>query len=233
MVIDSSIEVPRPSAGDHVHTATRAIISTIPYVGGPAVEVFNALVTPPIQKRQIEWMETVVEHLEKLAADRGIRIEELKDNPVFIDTVFKASLAAIRTSQSEKLEALRNAVLNSALPDSPEAAMQEMFVGWIEDLTVWHVKILMLFKEPKTWFQQQKRQPPQFFSMGTMHQVIETAFPELRPQVDFYNQAWRDLYQRGLVNTPDVNTTMSADGAMAPRTTDWANSFLSFVRSPE
>jgi hypothetical protein len=51
-----------------------------------------------------------------------------------------ASQAALRNSQKEKLTALRNAVLNAALPNPPEESIQQMFVNFIDSLTVWHRK---------------------------------------------------------------------------------------------
>lgn len=52
---------PSDTAGDRLHALVRAGIPTIPVVGSPAVELFNMVIAPPVQKRQREWMESVAQ----------------------------------------------------------------------------------------------------------------------------------------------------------------------------
>ena len=66
----------------------------------------------------------------------------------------QASQAAIRNHQSEKREALRNAVLNAALPNAPEESIQQLFINQVDTFTVWHIRLLDLFKEPPAWFEE-------------------------------------------------------------------------------
>jgi hypothetical protein len=46
--------------------------------------------------------------------------ERLATNEAFVTVTMQASQGAIRNHQQAKLEALRNAVLNSALPNPPQ-----------------------------------------------------------------------------------------------------------------
>ena len=39
---------PEPTAGDTAHLITKAGLSAIPILGGPAAELFSALVVPPL-----------------------------------------------------------------------------------------------------------------------------------------------------------------------------------------
>ena len=48
------IEVPKQSKGDVAHSLTKAGLSVIPVVGGPAVELFQLLIQPPLEKRRTE-----------------------------------------------------------------------------------------------------------------------------------------------------------------------------------
>ena len=142
---------PEQSKVDEHHTLKKAIISAIPYVGGPGTELFNKLVASPIEKRRDEWREKVGEALLELMENRGLNFEELQSNEDFMDTVLYASLIAFRTSQSEKRKALRNAVLNAALPNPPVHSLQQMFLNFIDVFTEWHLRILKLFQAPKEW----------------------------------------------------------------------------------
>lgn len=232
MTEKEQIKAPKSGAGDAAHAVVRAALSAIPTAGGPAAELFTALVTPPLEKRRREWMEDVGEALQRLERDRGINLEELKTNDGFIDVVMQASQVALRNSQQEKREALRNAVLNSALPSPPEHSLQQMFIGSVDSLTIWHLRLLKLFNEPRRWFNKNNRTWPDNLSIGGLSHVVEQAFPELRGQRDLYDQIWRDLYSRGFVNTEGLHVTMTGSGLAAQRTTTLGSSFIKFIEEP-
>lgn len=222
---------PQIGALDRAHGVIRASLSALPFFGGTAVELFNSLFAPPLERRLTEWRENVAIGLDQLARAERVDFEELQNNPDFIDTVLKASQAAVKTSKSEKLEAFRNAVLNAALPEAPDASHQELFLALVDQFTVWHMRLLKLFQSPRVWFEKNGLQPPGF-SMSSLSKVIEVAFPELKSDRDFCGQLWKGLYGSGLVNTSDIFTTMTASGAMEPRTTALGGEFLRFIEAP-
>jgi hypothetical protein len=224
-------ESPKPGKDDAAHAVARAGISAIPYVGGPTVELFNALITPPLERRRRQWMEEVADGLRKLEQERGIQLEKLQENAAFIDILMHASLVAIRNSQEDKRRALRNAVLNAALPKPPDQAQQQIFLYLVDSFTEWHLRILRFFHNPPGWFQNQNRQFPSL-GMGGLSHILEKAFPQLRGRRSFYDQIWSDLSTRGLVNTSGLHTTMSGAGLAAPRTTDIGQLFLRFIEKP-
>jgi hypothetical protein len=88
-------------------------------VGAAAAELLGLVVTPALARRLRAWQEQVGEGLRALERDLGVVIEHLGSNDAFIDVALQATQAALRTSQREKLEALRDAVMNSALPEPP------------------------------------------------------------------------------------------------------------------
>jgi hypothetical protein len=59
-------DLPAQSKGDMAHALAKPGLSTIPVVGGPAVELFHLLVQPPLEKRRAEWMQAVGEKLQQL-----------------------------------------------------------------------------------------------------------------------------------------------------------------------
>ena len=144
-----------------------------------------------------------------------------------------ASQAAIRNSQKEKREALKNAVLNSALPNPPDESRQQMFVGLIETLTVWHFRILRFFADPARVFQEQGKQAPQYTLAGSLSQLLTTAYPELKNKRVLYDQIGKDSYNRGLLGTDGFRTIMSGSGVYEKRATEMGEQFLKFISEPK
>jgi hypothetical protein len=223
---------PEPSGKDIAHTAVRAVVSSVPLVGGPAVELFNLVVTPPIEKRRQEWMRAIGEGLQQLEEKQKTVVEDLKANDVFIDTVLQASQAVVRTSQNDKKEALRNAVLNAALPHPPSESRQHMFISWVETYTVWHLRLLKLFSDPIKWYEERRRQPPQYVIAGSLGQMLCDAYPDLRSERDFYEKVAMDLYHDGLFRSEHLHVNMSGQGVYEKRATPLAEEFLQFIADP-
>src|SRR5687767_7812282 len=107
---------PTQTPADRAYALTRAGISGIPVVGNVAAETLLQVLKPAIDRQLDEWRKLVGERLLRLEAQRGVDLNQLSTTPEFIDAAMTATQAALRTSQRGKLEALRNAVLNSALP---------------------------------------------------------------------------------------------------------------------
>lgn len=217
-----NLEPPKATNGDAAHAIAKAALSVIPLVGGPAVELFQYLVQPPLERRRAEWMASIGEKLQELEG-RGINIAELGQNDEFISAVMHASQIALRTHRDEKREALRNAVLNVAAGQSPGEVLEHMFFEWIDSLSVLHLQMLKLFQNPT---------PPPGMSLGGLGSVLEYNMQELRGRGHIYSQVWRDLNSRGLVDTPGMNVTMSGQGLAAKRTTEIGDAFLRFVSEP-
>jgi len=194
-------------------------------------ELLQYFVTPPLEKRRNEWMTEIGKALRDLEENRGIKLEELRSNDVFIDTVLQASQIALRNSQGEKRRALRNTTLNAALPNPPEQSLQQIFLNFIDTFTVWHLRLLKLFHDPLGWAKDNKHNFP-VMNMGSLRRVLESAFPELDGKRTLYQQIWRDLYQRGLVDTESLDTTMSKQGVMSRHTSELGKQFLQFIEEP-
>ena len=137
----------KPEAGDWAHLATKAALSAIPVVGGPAAELFSAILIPPLARRRDEWLQALADGLRDLQERvRGFRVESLSNNEAFVTAVMHASQTAIRNHQREKRQALRNAVLNVAANRAPKEDVQLMFLNFIDTLTPWHLHVLRFFQ---------------------------------------------------------------------------------------
>ena len=195
------------SDADKAHRVIRTFLSAIP----GAVEIFNSLLLPPLERRREKWMVEVTAAVNELIDSRNLSIDELKSNEQFITTLLHASNAAIRNHQSEKITALRNAVINSALPQAPEESLQQMFLNLVDTFTVWHIKILQFLERPG--FEKQRS--------------FDRAFPELTRQQIFRDQLFRDLHIRGMINFGDYAIISRMDS----KNTQLGHQFLEFISS--
>lgn len=224
--------LPSESTGDHIHRAARAALSAIPLAGGAAVELFNLVLAPPIQRRRDEWLNGLAERLGKLEQEGRVNIEELRDNDEFVSTVMQASQVAVQNHQQEKIDALRNAVLNTAIEQAPEDAKRELFLRLIDELGVWHLRLLALLADPPGWFELHGKRIPQFVISSSLHQVIEAGMPELARDKGFLEVVAKDLNDRHLASSASLMTMMTPQGALGKRTSDLGDAFLRFIADP-
>lgn len=211
--------MPKRTMGDVAHALAKAGLSAIPVLGGPAVELFQYVVQLPLEKRRDAWMTTVGEKLQELEA-QGFKLEDLQSNEQFVTTVMHASQLALRTHHSAKLAALRNAIINVARGQAPEEAIQHLFLDYVGSFTELHLRILKVFSSPTL--------PPNISANG-LSDVLEYNIPEMLGRRELYDQFWRDLYLRGLVNTEGLHTMMSGNGLTQKHTTGLGESFLGFI----
>lgn len=227
---DNKYKPPKRSSGDVGYAVGKAAISIIPVAGAPASELLGLIVTPPLEKRRLEWMESIGNGLLELEQKVNIVFQELQNNDKFIDAAMDATQIALRTSEKDKLEALKNALLNSALPNSPDESFRKIFFSFIDIFGVFHIKILELFQNPRKWFPKHGMQYQEIVMGGALGHLIEKAFPMLKREI--YDQIWKDLYLRGLVSTEGLQTMMTASGVEAKRTTGIGDAFLDFISNP-
>jgi hypothetical protein len=176
-------------------------------------------------------MDSVADGLRQLESEGRLTLDDLTTSELFTDTLLHASQAALRTSQVEKQQALRNAVLNAALPKAPDESLQLIFLSLVDQFTAWHLRLLKLFQDPEAFATANHRDYSSIY-MGGLSSILEIAYPELSNQREFYDLIWADLVTRGLTNTPNLKGIMTAHGLTQPRTTDIGNRFLRFIESP-
>jgi hypothetical protein len=220
-------------AKDDAYLTMKAALSALPVVGGPLAELFGAVIMPSLDKRRVEWLNALSEGLSDLQQRvEGLSFENLAGNELFVSNVLQASQAALRTHQEDKLIALRNAVLNTLLPNAPDEDQQSIFLNYVDTLTPWHLRILKFFEDPRVWGVKNNVSYPHW-SSGGPSSVLEHTFPELKDRRDFYDQIVKDLHSRGLLNTEQLHMMMTESGMFASRTTKLGKSFIGFITLKE
>jgi hypothetical protein len=150
-----------------------------PHCWRPAAVAFVYAVGRGYNRRLQAWLTQLAEAVEDLTNQaEGLDIETLGKNEDFLDAVATATRAAERTHQDSKIEALRNAVLNAALPTAPDTDTQMMFLRWVDEFTGSHLRLLTVLNDPPRWFADHNLQPLNL-SAGARSHMVERALPEL------------------------------------------------------
>jgi len=213
---------PKMTVTDGVHKIGKALVSLTPGVGGAAVELYETLWKAPLDKRMASWTKLIAEGLGKIEQN----FEKLAENPVFVSNVFYATQAALRTHQKDKLEALRNAVLNSTLPTAPNEDLQLIFINLLDSMTVSHIRVLEFLADPRSYLKG-KVSDQEGVRGHPLYPYLEKAFPEMNRT--FYMMIVDQLKARGLT---EVNVDQKAEKLFKVHTTGLGRDLVQFIKAP-
>lgn len=217
------------TSGDYVHSVVNAAVSSIPIFGSAASEIFNMVIASPIEKRKEKWMITIAEELDKLQdKTENFDVHSLCDNDLFISILNRASQLALSNHQAEKINALKNAVVNTALNINIDENEQMMFLTLIDTMTPWHIKIIFYFENPVSRFAENNLKPKEY-AMGAPILLLQEFYPELKEREDFVKNIVSDLYNKGILSINDLNCSMSSSGMYSSRLTEYGSRFLKFI----
>jgi len=146
----------------------------------------------------------------------------------------QATTIAMRSHQTEKLTALHNAIVNSAIPSSSKKDLQLVFVRFIDELTPLHVKLLSFLAQDETVLRQLK-------SYAQLYEAFDNKHPHALSH-DEFRMTCGDLEVRGLArisqDIEDFEDIYQASALLLEETrddlpriivTDIAKEFLWFI----
>ncbi len=221
------------SAGDYAHATVGGAIASIPGVGNLASEIFHTIISSPLEKRKEQWMIRIAEGLEELQNKvDSFNVETLCENDLFISILNRASQLAISNHQEDKLNALRNAIMNTALDIPIDENEQMMFLNLVDSMTPWHLRLIYYFENPEQRYKEKNIKPIDY-PMGSPVTPLLDFYTELKGKESFINLIVKDLYNNGLFNTESLNAMMTSNGMYASRLTEYGERFLQFISAPE
>jgi hypothetical protein len=218
---------PERKAGDRAFTLAEAAVSAVPVIGGPLAVLLEAI-GDPIGRRREHWFREIASAISQLQEHTELLSKPLSENEAFIDAVLHATQMALRTHQAEKLQALRNAVKNSARLGAPNENVQLMFLRFVDELTPLHLRVLSLFEDPRKRLEDCGRALTPA-AAGGIAPLIYHYIPESNGQGHLAEQIWRDLSARGLIEHVGLFVAMTTEGVLTPRATYFGRQFLKFI----
>jgi hypothetical protein len=212
----SKRQLPRePTPQDHRFAVIKGTLSSIPLVGGVLAEEMGLLLVTPLARRRDAWFEDIARRLREVEGRvAGFSFEALGDNQSFVSAMVQATQSALKTHSTEKLEALRNAVLNIALGNAPADDLQSIFLNLVDSFTPVHLQLLRFFQHPNAMDRER-----------------------FRSERWVSDQATIDLLSRGMIQDSRPIAARNRDSEEALVTGDWPASslgkqFLELVSNP-
>lgn len=195
----------QPEIDDVRISAIKVGLGAIPVFGNALSESLALVLIGPLNRRRDEWFADLARRLRDLECKvDGFRFEDLANNEEFVSATLQATQGALRTHSAEKLEALRNAVLNVAANRDFSEEQQEIFLSLADSLQPVHLRILNFMDEPKGKLAS--------VTLPNVLEAIRTHVPgAINFGLDCIRTLLEDLRRAGLTNVPTEQQAMAAD----------------------
>jgi hypothetical protein len=229
------------TTGDRVASLGRGVLGSVPIVGAAASELFQYLLMPNLERRREAWMQSVADAIWDLSEHREHLVEELAVDERFSALMLQACEAALKSSEEEKLDALRNAILNCALSPPVHASLQQLMLNILAEMTPWHLKILAFLDDDIAKIEGLDKVEPNWLdNVPAVYCAVCGQFPELANGSSvLHRYALLQLERWGLVEggAPlwgEVGhpKEVALHYVIDCRPSQFGRSFLSFCRDP-
>jgi len=202
------------------------VLGLVPFAGPVLADLVGEKIRRKYEKNLAQWFSDLATGLQQVRR----QFEEIHEEPEFLETVAAATEAARKTAHKEKLDALRNAVINTVHRDSrPDEDLRLRFIAYIDQMVPDHLRILRFYDEPEKRFgeDQTLERPTVMTSSRDIGFIALNWTEDQRPK---YDRLVADLVTWRLLGM--LNTTMgTADGLITGRryTTPDGQAFLEYV----
>jgi hypothetical protein len=226
-------ELPKTSIAEKAGPVVRGSAGAIPFVGTAIAEAYNTIFVVPMEKRRWTFVEALYEDLVRLREKvDGISDRDLSENLRFGSAMATGILVATRTHQREKLNALRNAILNSALPTSPDEDLVTVFLNIIDTFTPWHLRVLAFFENPMKTLKNNGLDLDQNWASTPIWSYMKTIYSDLKGKEDLWGLILADLVDRRLLHKTYKEQSAEHATLTSRGLTPFGIQFLQFVRDP-
>ena len=195
----------------------------IPVLGGAAVEIFTSVGKPPAQRRQATWFNALAKEVEQLEKRGKVSAKRLQAHEAFISSAMQA---ASQTYEQEKLDALRNAVLNAVMQGRPEDSEREVFLNFVDIFSVCHLRVL------RSLAVDDKREGRPATSVKDIVELVRKLLPDLRNQRSLVRVVVDDLCRHGLLYW-NGGATITYIPRGAKQVSELGYEFLRFITEPD
>ena len=188
---------------EHILNALKAGLATAPFCGGLASLMTDYI--PSAKQKRLE------EFAKQIAADLEALQQRVDENTLLTDDfafMFEKCFRGVSENyQTEKLDAFRGILVNSAAGFNASQEEREYFVNLINSLSGLHLRILKFMAVPTEYLADMGISPDQI--RGGFSSFFPVAIPGVNMEV--IKSAFDDLYRYGFIGTDkSIFTTMTS-----------------------
>lgn len=204
----------KPRAGDAFPYLAQAILSALCPLIGFITGLLQEYIGTPAWRRAEEFLRQLDQRVVELE-QTGLNKENLLQDQRFITIVINGLQMAVRTHQQEKLDALRNAILNSAF-NSTDEDKELSFLQIINSLTAFDLKVLYLIYS-------------QSIGMDRIpYGILKATFKSFNMNTEISIHSVKVLANNGLV-TEELSF---ASEPIEIHRNNYGNEFIEFIKEP-
>jgi hypothetical protein len=223
------LELTAPESGVQAATEIGAVILAAGLGPLPAaIALMGMGAQKLVTSRMKRFVRPLAADLEALCRKvEGLSPQKLAEDEAFLSALIRALNVAAQTHQEEKLEALRNAVLNAAVHTVGEEDEEALFLSFVESLTPTHLRVFCFRADP---LGVARDLGLDINSGGSdlIQVAVRHVFPDVEERDLFYMQIDSDLEARGLVTRGSRLPSMDTIAPL-PKL---GRQFLRFITSP-
>ena len=224
-------DFPETADGRFGYAVARGTLGVVPYVGGGLQSILDQAIGEPLKLRQEEWFKTVAKGLQDLQ-DRleGFDARSLGENVSFVGLVYEATDQAMRAQNKERLNILRNVVLNTAAGFAIDDVLRGRFMGYVGRFSIAHIRVLKAMDSPRSF--------PEMvavggnMSMGSFWPVLQAGVPELSQREDLLEVIVAEL-EVVLFVFGFFFVLLFVGSNLNQHTTALGRAFLKFISTPD
>ncbi|MGO4715358.1 hypothetical protein [Bradyrhizobium sp. 2TAF24] len=224
-------DFPEEASGRFGYSVAKVTLAGIPFVGDALQEILERAIGEPLKRRQEEWFRKIGKGLQELHERlEGFDPRSLGDNPAFVGIVYEATDQAMRAQEEERLEALRNVVLNTAAGIAIDDVLRGRFMGYVGRFSTAHVHVLKAMDNPgasPAMVAQAKG-----MTMGAFWPGLLVGLPEFGQREDLLEVIVAELEAERLIEKSS-KVMMSGGSIMSQKSTTLGRAFLQFISSPD
>jgi hypothetical protein len=202
----------------------------VPGAGAIIQALAKATLSAPLETRRVVWLNEVGSALFELQQRfEGFDPKALHENESFVSVVAEATQIALKTHQREKLNALKNATLNTAAGIGLSDVLVGQFMAALSIFSPLHLEVLRLSSTPATFRPFLK--PNGELTLGSRSDVISSIVTPERANSDVMSVVFGDLGTYKMSKDTHHNFT-EEDGWASKMTTSIGDAFLRFISEP-
>lgn len=224
-----NVEVDMSKKEEISRALIKGTIEVLPYAGGLLSNILDVYLPQTLKSRREKIIEQLALEIDQ-AIEADVTIEKsliYEENQTLLLKLFKLSEMEL---EENKIAELRNIFINSLFRQDIGIDKKGVFLNLASDLTLRHLIILKIMDNPLQALSE--KGCALNITMGGIESLFNLLIEDYSSEAEFYKMIYENLQSYHLLAKGGLGVTMSAEGILSPRTTNFGKEFVSFLKTP-